>query len=321
VKFLFTVKSFPHELALNIANQYLDGFDVSNINEYNLLPKNLDGKLVIINNPTCNTKNLNEYRKNGNELVFNLDNIKYADQLTDKQIVYGLRLSHTELGLDINEYPYREGLDDKKLSRFGNPLTVLPDFYKTISAPISIHIHNGSERNTEKFYLLAGRKVYDFCTKNGIELRYMNFGGGLHNMTDAEITRLVMGLREFIPQNITILFEPGNALAKDCGFALAKVVSIKKTADRMAVFFDISYECNLKWSTPKLYSIKENGDSDVYFYGASCFEDDYIGTYKFDVKNLPFREGDVVVFSNIHGYAMAWNTQFNGVERARVEFI
>lgn len=322
VNFLFTVKSFPHKKVLKIANECLYGFDVSNVNEYNLLPQNIKNQIIVVNNPTSCSKDINDYLKNGNDIIFNLDNIKYLDDLikntkNSKKITLGMRLSHTDLNIDLNKYPYGNGP-----SRFGESLNKLAEFYKKVNKAISVHLHNGSEENTAEFYIMAGKSILDTCRKNNIELKYINFGGGLHNLSNLEIENMVSDLRSFIPNNITILFEPGNILSKDCGFGLSKVVSIKKINNKFVVFMDASYECNFKWSDPKLLDFKEDLNGiDVSFYGPTCYEDDFIMNIK--IKSIggkpPFKEGDILTFTQIFGYCFAWNTSFNGIPKADVK--
>lgn len=324
VNFLFTVKSFPNKMVLNIANKCLCGFDVSNINEYNLLPQNIENQIIVINNPTSYSKDIDGYLKNGNDIIFNLDNIKYIDDLmknvgNSRKITLGMRLSHTDLDIDLNKYPHGNGA-----SRFGEPLSKLPEFYKKVNRAISVHLHNGSEENTAEFYIMAAKSILNTCKKNNVELKYINFGGGLHNLSEFEIENLVNNLRSFIPNNITILFEPGNVLSKDCGFALSKIMSIKKINGKFVVFMDASYECNFKWSDPKPLDFKEDLNGvDVVFYGPTCYEDDFMMNIKIHSINgkLPFKEGDILTFTQIFGYCFAWNTSFNGVSKAYVKFV
>ena len=49
---LFTVKSFPFKPVLALAHEIMPGFEISNLSEYALLPKDLSGKCLSINDPT-----------------------------------------------------------------------------------------------------------------------------------------------------------------------------------------------------------------------------------------------------------------------------
>jgi diaminopimelate decarboxylase len=39
-----------------------------------------------------------------------------------------------------------------------------------------------------------------------------------------------------------------------------------------------------------------------------------------DGTTLPIKPNDPILLSNINGYSFAWNTEFNGVPKAKVRF-
>src|SRR5258708_28978353 len=100
---LFTVKSFPHEKIIELAAPHLDGFEVSNFFEYDLLSSVLTNKFVSINDPTFNFDDIDTYLSKDIHLMINLDTfddslgklIKYYSK--DPRIQFGLRVSHTRL--------------------------------------------------------------------------------------------------------------------------------------------------------------------------------------------------------------------------------
>ena len=119
---------------------------------------------------------------------------------------------------------------------------------------------------------------------------------------------------------------------------LCRVVAIRRLEpDRFDVTLDSSYLCHarwarLEWREPagldaercEFDSVPPVGmDQQVlHFTGASCAERDIIGIYRFRKQGrFPVSVGDVLTFANLHGYAYAWNTSFNGVPKADVRFV
>ena len=283
IKILFAVKSFPAYKILDLASSYVDGFEVSNIAEYNLLPKNDCYKFISVNDPTINLEDLSVYAdENNKKISYNLDSIDNTiitalqNYVSSPNLQFGIRLSHTELGIDSSDY--RSGVNT---SRFGIKIQEAIELIKTNYIISGIHLHNGSEANNVESYKLIANKILSYLQQNRIKIKYINFGGGLHTLSDHEILLLFREIRDIIPQNIEIIFEPGNAFCKKSGYAIAKIKNVKEvTKEKYMVTTDISYESNLKWSTPRYYPLHkinelEPGKTryvDVAFYGSSCFE-------------------------------------------------
>ena len=140
-------------------------------------------------------------------------------------------------------------------SRFGEKLEKILLYSQATEKPIGIHIHNGSEANTKYSYNLMAESILQRLKKNTAKINYINFGGGMHTLSNEDISSAFKTVREIIPSHISIIFEPGHAFCRDVGFAIAKIMSIKeRESGEYIVTTDISYECNLKWSIPKYYS-------------------------------------------------------------------
>jgi diaminopimelate decarboxylase len=59
------------------------------------------------------------------------------------------------------------------------------------------------------------------------------------------------------------------------------------------------------------------------FTGATCHESDQLGIFRVAQNGSvpPVAPIDPILLSNINGYSFAWNTEFNGVPKARVRFV
>ena len=327
INILFAVKSFPVATVLDFVSSYVDGFEISNTSEYKLLPANNSYKFISVNDPTIKLSEIPTYLSQKNKTVlYNLDCLDecITEELriyNDTNLQFGLRLSHTALG--ITSPSYHTGVIN---SRFGIGLQKAQELFATKPFISGIHLHNGSETNNIESYIFMANKIVAFLEKNSIEINYINFGGGLHRLSNNEILILFMELKNTIPKKWKLFFEPGHLFGKNTGYAITKIASVKEIdTGKYVVTTDISYECNLKWSTPQ-YSprCKElSGEYvDITFYGASCSERDFILNCRIDIND--FRQNIIrdhlVIFENINGYAVAWNHSFNGILKAETYF-
>ncbi len=328
VKFLFAVKSFPYREVLELASEFLFGFEVSNLNELRLLPERKN--YLSINDPTSrilsNTSNILELNI---PCCINLDFFpedRVKDLAYHPNLEYGLRVSHTSFRSAKN-FPTgvpksRFGVDllrSSNLSRYFKP-----NFFK------GFHVHNGSEQNTLNGYLHIIDEILHFTEEHDIALKYINLGGGLHRLSENEITSLVEQINDrLLKRDSFCLFEPGYFVAKHTGYAVTQVVSVKQFAKKgYFIFVDISQACHLKWSEPEiLLSQKSDNDSadsgeiKVFIGGPTCFEMDRVGFLKLKhISQLP-KEGDFLYLKNVNGYSAAWNTSFNGIEKANISFL
>ena len=331
---LFTIKSFPHEKIIELAAAHFDGFEVSNLSEYDLLSTKLGNKYLSINDPTCNIDDINIYLSNDVFLMINLDtfNTETAELIKlysqNPRMKFGLRVSHTALNIDSSHYSNRISS-----SRFGERLENVIQFIKIHNVNVGIHIHNGSEENNKYTYSLMAKSVVDLLTKNSVNVNYINFGGGLHTISNESIPGVFEAVRAVVPENIQIFFEPGHVICYQAGYAIAKIKSIKeRRSNEYIVTTDISYECNLKWSIPQYHTINQpdyeiptekTHDVDVIFYGSSCYENDFIRNCKIDRNEFEqyIQKERLIIFSNINGYAYAWNHSFNGIPKADIYFV
>ena len=329
INILFAVKSFPHPKILSLICSYVDGFEISNIREYSLLPKNDSYKFISVNDPTINLKDIPIYTSDNHKTIYyNLDYIddSVIDELlilnhNNANIKFGIRLSHTELG--ISSQYYRTGIES---SRFGINLEKTREIIKENKIISGLHLHNGSEINNVESYLLIANKMIAFLEENNFNVSYINFGGGLHTLSDNEILILFMELNNIVPEKWKIYFEPGHLFSANAGYAIAKIAHIKEVGlERYIVTTDMSYECSLKWSIPKYYPLQISSFEkcvDVSFYGSTCYEHDLILRCKIDFDNFiqHIVKDKLVIFNNINGYALAWSHSFNGIAKAQIYF-
>ena len=133
-------------------------------------------------------------------------------------------------------------------------------------------------------------------------------------------------------KKVRVFFEPGHILSQQASYALGKILSIKEMYGHYYLTLDLSRKCHLKWSDPRCFSLEpplqteeylEVAPTKIHFGSPTCFEHDHIQTLEMPVLNqvLPFKEGEIIVFSHVNGYSTAWNTAFNGIPKAKVLYL
>jgi diaminopimelate decarboxylase len=331
---LFAVKSFSHAEILQTVWETGVGFEVSNEREYRLLPRDLSLRTVSLNSPL--REDPAEFVECGNRLHVHLESVP------DRTIIgapsdgsYCLRLDHKSLPLDSSLLVERD-----RPSRFGvswsSFLESAPLFREGILS--GVHVHNGSEVNTAAFYRAALKLLLDSCEENQIPLRYVNLGGGLHPIAQAELEKLLGDLHSTAGE-LPIFIEPGHVICREAGFLLCKVHDVRPFGgQRYHVTIDASYDSHAKWSQPSWTGPDElgiekldhreipapqEGFQILRFVGASCFERDQLGIFRIPQRGSvpPIAPGDPIILSNINGYSYAWNKGFNGVPPAKLRIV
>ncbi len=116
VAFLMAVKSTRLPELYALGQTYLSGFDVSNLNEYEALPNDLQGTRVFVTAPGFPDRP-ERFLARGNDLCFILDS---ADQYTQLQRVGGHLSFDFGVRLDSSVLLKRQGEVDKRA--FAQPL-------------------------------------------------------------------------------------------------------------------------------------------------------------------------------------------------------
>jgi len=330
---LFAVKSFPAPPIISQAWDVGLGFEVSTEREYQLLPKNLCGRTVSLNNPL--RENTGRFLEFGNLLQAQVDiPSNQGNSLPPTDCQFSLRLNHKLLPVDPSLL-----VDPDRPSRFGVPwesfLSSAPLYRKGVLS--GVHIHNGSEQNTPAFYRAALNVIFAAAEKKQIPLRYVNLGGGFHLIPQPQLIQLLSDLRK-IAGELPVFIEPGHVLCRNAGFLLCKVHAVRPFGgERYHIILDASYDCHAKWSYPSWpgpenfeitkmphqnIPAPEPGFKFLIFTGATCYERDQLGIFRVaeNGSELPVAPDDMILLSNINGYSFAWNTGFNGVAKARVRF-
>ncbi|GEM_PF-928849 len=319
---LLAVKSCTDRDFLCLAQQHLGGYDVSNLNEYSLLPDDLRGKLVSVTSPVI-TDRMEDFRSKGNKLVVTLDSpAQLARHLAQQDpCEYLLRVQGSSLlgaskPHDPAYYP---------VTRFGFTVSEIGQLLQTPAIkgkkPIGFHVHHGSEVNRKSTYNTLLEGLGKLGALLDMPAACINLGGGWHHLSRQDIREVLDSARKRFPEPCSILFEPGRWYAEPAGYAVGTVVNLSRAGDIVRCTLDLSGKSHLHWSSPSLLHFFEPHHDKgcvVQFFGPSCYESDFIGKYYVPysgdvIPDAGLEIGSQVVFGKVSTYSMEWNTSFNGI--------
>lgn len=222
-------------------------------------------------------------------------------------------------------------------SKFGIPLSDLPkaisvtaEHSKTI---VGLHIHIGSSSYEANSYLLAIERVLKAVKEYGLNLNYLNIGGGWgipFNKQDDRDADERFPLEEYavaissllqkyhMPKHLEVRAEPGEYLVGPCGFLVCSVRRIIERHNgarsrRIVVVDGGSY----LYPGPSLYGSdnfvlllnrdEENQCAQV-LAGRSMMAGDYFGPERLMPR---FRVGDVIAIGAAGAYSKVKSSNFN----------
>ncbi len=180
-----------------------------------------------------------------------------------------------------------------------------------------LHFHTLCEQNADALErtLEAVEEKFGRYLK---DMSWINFGGGHHiTRKDYDLPRLERCIRKMQEKyGLTVYLEPGEAVALNAGYLIAKVLELVHNGINIAIL-DASAACHMPDVLEMPYRPPLQGSGlpgeKPYTYrlgGPTCLAGDIIGDYSFSV---PLKEGDRLVFEDMAIYSMVKNNTFNGM--------
>ncbi len=180
-----------------------------------------------------------------------------------------------------------------------------------------LHFHTLCEQNADALErtLEAVEEKFGRYLK---DMSWINFGGGHHiTRKDYDLPRLERCIRKMQEKyGLTVYLEPGEAVALNAGYLIAKVLELVHNGMDIAIL-DASAACHMPDVLEMPYRPPLQGSGlpgeKPYTYrlgGPTCLAGDIIGDYSFSV---PLKEGDRLVFEDMAIYSMVKNNPFNGM--------
>ena len=229
--------------------------------------------------------------------------------------------------IDARTHPYiTTGMREHK---FGTPADVVRGMYaEAVRLPhldvIGIQMHIGSQLIDPQPIVEAARALrglLDQLEADGIQIRYVDIGGGLgitykeENPPDPEqLAKAIAPL--FQNRGYTILLEPGRYLVGDAGLLLTRVLGLKDNGSKKFVIVDAAMTELIRPALYKAYHeivpiVQEPNRPEITadVVGPVCESGDFLGLE----RTLPEpHDGDLlaILSAGAYGYVMASN--YNG---------
>jgi len=188
-----------------------------------------------------------------------------------------------------------------------------------------LHIHIGSQITTAEPFLAAIRKVARFIDKliaKGIDLEYLNIGGGLGIIYDNETPQTAKKYADKVlpllkATGLKIIMEPGRFIAGNSGILVARVLYIKNTPKKKFIIVDAGMNDLIR---PALYSayhkilplgkvlVSEKAD----LVGPICESGDFLAK---DRNIAKVKEGEYLAVFGAGAYGFSMSSNYNSRTR------
>ncbi|MBM7456240.1 diaminopimelate decarboxylase [Oceanisphaera litoralis] len=232
--------------------------------------------------------------------------------------------------IDAGTHPYiSTGLKENK---FGIPIEQAQSIYRQAAAMEHLDIHGvdchiGSQLTELSPFLEAVDKLLaliDALAEDGIQIRHLDVGGGLgvryDNETPPEPSRYAEQLKARLQdRDLTLVFEPGRAIAANAGVLLTRVEHLKPGEAKNFAIVDAAMNDLIR---PALYSAWQaiipldktlERPAAVYdVVGPVCETGDFIGKD----RELAITEGDLLAVRSAGAYGFVMASNYNSRPRA-----
>lgn len=312
-KILLALKAFSMVAALPLVAEYLSGSTASSLFEARLGREKM-GKEVHIYSPAYREEEFGEILRLCDHVSFNsfAQWKRFAGQVRrcGRNVSCGIRVNpeYSEQETAIYD-PCAPG------SRLGTTLSHFEE--NALDGIEGLHFHTLCEQGADALERTAAefeRKFGRFLPR----MKWLNMGGG-HHITKPgyDIARLVRVVRRFRDRyGLTVYLEPGEAVALNAGFLIARVLDIVENGMQVAIL-DASAACHMPDVLempyrPEIVGAGKPGEF-AHTYrlgGGTCLAGDVVGDYSFPE---PLRPGNRLVFCDMAHYTMVKTNTFNGV--------
>ncbi len=310
-KILLAQKAFSMFSTYPLIKKYLAGTTASGLYEAKLGYEEMGGETHVFSTAYFEEE-FDEILKICGHITFNSVNEweKYKSKAIKTGKEFGIRINPEHSTQDHGIYdPCAKG------SRLGVTLENLKNM--DFTGITGLHFHTLCEQNSdalEETLKAVEEKFQPYLRM----VKWVNFGGGHHiTRSDYDREKLITLVKNFKEKyGVEVYLEPGEAVALNSGFLVAKVIDIFENDGNIAIL-DTSAACHMPDVLEMPYrpniigSGKEKEKEYTYtFGGPTCLAGDIIGTYSFE-KELKI--GDKLIFCDMAIYSMVKNNTFNGM--------
>jgi len=193
--------------------------------------------------------------------------------------------------------------------------------------PVGMDCHIGSQLTQIGPFVEAFEKLLAFVDQlkaSGIDIRYLDLGGGLGITYDEESPPLPADLGRAIAEaldgrKLTIILEPGRAIAGNAGILVTKVLYTKKTSTKNFIIVDAAMNDLVR---PSLYHAyhqigevrpKDRDKKKVDVVGPICESSDFLAQDRLLPAVAP---GELLAAFSAGAYGFTMSSQYNARPRA-----
>lgn len=261
----YAVKANSNIAVLNVLARLGSGFDIVSVGELErVVAAGGDPKKVVFSGLGKQAHEMQRALELG-ILCFNVESVAELHRLNEVAANMG-KIAPVSIrvnpDVDARTHPYiSTGLKENK---FGIDIKLAEDVYLDAHNLANIKVtgvdcHIGSQLTEMAPFLDALDRVLvliDTLGKSGIQLQHLDIGGGLgvryHEETPPEPSEYASAIRDKIAgRNLSIIMEPGRAIAANAGILLTQVEFIKTTENKNFAVVDAAMNDLLR---PSLYS-------------------------------------------------------------------
>lgn len=280
----------------------------------------------IVFNGNAKTKEELEYAISNNIFMINIDcreELYLINQIAnnfDKKVRISVRVNP-----HINPLTHPYIATGLAKSKFGIDTDLALDVYKEASrlrnvVVLGVHAHIGSQITSAGLLAESLKKLIKLINelaKNGINIKYVNVGGGLgikyHNESIPKIDEIA---EMFIPiikeAEVKLILEPGRSIVGNAGIIVTKVLHIKKTAKKKFIVVDTAMNDLIR---PAIYdsyhrviplNYKGEDIEEVDIVGGICESGDFIAKDR-DMPKIDKEDYLAILDAGAYGFSMSSN--------------
>lgn len=265
-------------------------------------------------------------------LMFNIessDELMAIDGIAGEMGVTAPIALRVNPNINASTHPYiSTGL---KKHKFGIPIEDAVEHYKLAGSlsntrVFGIHCHIGSQITKVSPFVEALKKVLQLAKKlksGGIEIQYLDIGGGLGIAYDNEVApypgELAKAITPLIKKyDFTLILEPGRSIAGNAGILVTRALYLKKSVFKDFVIVDSGMNDLLR---PSLYGayhqvlpVKKNSRKKIQvdIVGPICESGDFFAKER--KMNRPLKD-DLLAVMSAGGYGYSMSSNYNGRPR------
>ena len=327
----YAVKANSNLSVVRRLGEWGAGFEVVSGGElFRVLRAGGSGSKVVFDGPGKTVDEI-RYALESDILFFNVESAAEADLIAEsaRQMRKRARVSlRTNPNVNPGTHPYiSTGMTEHK---FGIALPEAHDLYLRLRERPEIEIvgvtcHIGSQITQLGPYQEAIESLREFVTRlrrEGISLRYLDFGGGLGIAYDGEEAPSISRYAELVISatkelGLTLILEPGRVIVGNAGTLVTRVTFIKDQGSKRFIIVDAGMNDLMRpalyGSHHQVWSVSQKTSTQIAdLVGPICESSDFIAKN----RELPvFQPGDLAAVMSTGAYGFSLSSNYNSRPR------